>query len=305
MKRVRLVVAFPFILGIFIGTLITSFLMLAVQSIDEEPLQEATIEDSFPEFNIEVRDEADSFPEELKEAPVFAPSKLASYNVLTSRNALKDQGLAIHHTWGGEKAIQGSIEFYIYPRAGKEEMDYATARKIPAVSLETDQERDTNGQATDSRGAFKVWASICDTKQDQFLWFVKVRDDTYLRRRRLAKLLSSLNSSEPLFVGNSIAPHGKIREDLGLRDGETYCHEACYILSFKALEKLCPLLPSCQENVRSNNEDVEIARCIRTHLGVNCTAADEVSALLTCSVKNTLPVTLVVFIIGKEIILQC
>lgn len=268
MKRVRLAVAFPFVIGIFIGTMITSFLLLAVQSIDEKPSQEGT---SAPGFDKEARDILDS-----SEERVFLPSKLASYNVLTSRNTLKDQSFAIHRTWGGEKFIKGSIDYYVYPRAGKEEMDFATARKIPVISLEIDEERDMNGLATGSHGAFKLWKKICDEKQGQFLWFVKVQDNTYLRRRQLDGLLSTLNSSEPLFVGKSVLSYGKTREDLGLREGETYCHEACYALSSKALEELCPLLSSCQENIRSDNEDVEVARCIRTHMGVNCTSADEV-----------------------------
>ena len=275
MKRIRLAVAFPFVIGIFIGTSITSFLLLAVQSIDEDPLQENTLEETFPDFSIGEGEEADGFSDKPKQAPVFSPSKLISYNVLTSRKALKDQGFAIHRTWGGEKAIQGSIDFYVYPRAGKEEMDFATARKIPVVSLEADEQRNSNGQARNS-GLFKLWENICNEKQGQYLWFVKVHDDTYLRKRQLASLLSSFNSSEPLFIGKSVSPHGKTREDLGLREGETYCHEACYALSYKLVEKLCPLLPSCQENIRSDNEDVEIARCIRAQLGVNCTTAAEV-----------------------------
>lgn len=39
---------------------------------------------------------------------------------------------------------------------------------------------------------------------------------------------------------------------------------------------LCPVLPTCQEKVMSENEDVEIARCIRNYVGINCTNAYEV-----------------------------
>ena len=39
---------------------------------------------------------------------------------------------------------------------------------------------------------------------------------------------------------------------------------------------LCPVLPTCQEKVMSENEDVEVARCIRNYVGINCTTAYEV-----------------------------
>ena len=49
-----------------------------------------------------------------------------------------------------------------------------------------------------------------------------------------------------------------------------------YAISWKTLELLCPVLPTCQEKARSENEDVEVARCIRIYAGINCTTAHEV-----------------------------
>lgn len=273
-KRIRLATVIPFVLGIFFGTMITSFLVLAVQSIDEElPLQKDAVDNKLAEPQ---REPPDKFLEEVQieaQAETFSPSQLASYNVLTSRTALKERSFAIHQTWGGEKAIRGSVNYYVHPGAGKEEMDFANSRKMPVISLKTNE----MGSIMDNGGSFKLWKSICTQKLEHFLWFVKIRDDVYLRRTSLVKLLSSLNSSEALLVGHFILPRGKMREDLGLREGESYCHEACYALSQKALRLFCPKLDSCQENARSINEDVEVARCMRTHFGVNCTAAAEVT----------------------------
>lgn len=283
--RLKLAVVLPFVLGIFIGTLLTSFLILAVQSIDEEaPLQKSVPEERLAEPALEERESLDMLQEEVQvrtQTQTILPTKAVSYNVLTSRGTLKEQSFAIHRTWGGEKAIQGSIDYYVHPRAGKEEMDFATSRKIPVTSLEIEQGKEL---AVANRGIFKLWKNICTKKLRQYRWFVKARDDVYLRRGMLEKLLSSLNSSEALFVGDSITPRGIIREDLGLREGESYCHEGCYALSWRALEMLCPKLEACQEDARSTNEDVEVARCMRTYFGVNCTAAMEVSmhlALIT------------------------
>lgn len=269
MRRIRLAVVIPFFLGIFLGTMITSFLTMTVQSIDEELPQHREVVSE-----VELREEnSPDDPENIEEAPSFLPSRLASYNVLTSTAAVREQSFAIHRTWGGEKAIKESIEYYVYPRAGREEIDFATFRKMPITSLEFEQEE---ADRRASAGTFKLWRNICDKKQEDYLWFVKVQDDVYLKRMQLGRLLSSLNSSEPLFVGKSVFPSGRERDDLGLRNGESYCHATCYALSQKALKMLCPKLESCQENAGSTNEDVEIARCLRTHYKINCTAATEV-----------------------------
>ena len=246
---------------------------MTVQSIDEELPQHSE------EVVSEVEQREEMSPddtENIEEAPTLIPSRLASYNVLTSTLAVKEQGFGIHRTWGGEKAVQESMEYYVYPRAGREEIDFATFRKMPITSLEFEQEEAARRANADNQGTFKLWKNICDKKQEDYLWFVKVQDSVYLKRTRLERLLSSLNSSEPLFLGKSVFPSGRERDDLGLRNGESYCHAACYALSQKALKMLCPKLESCQENAGSTNEDVEIARCLRTHFKINCTAATEV-----------------------------
>lgn len=275
--RIKLAVALPFILGIFLGTMITSFLMLAVQSIDEEsPIQRGIAGEDFAEPEPDGAESPEDTSDEVEvqtEVPTLSPSRLVSYNILTSEAMFKDRGFAIHRTWGSGKAIQKSMEYYLYPRAGKEEISFATSKKMQVTSLELEGEE----EMMENQGTFKLWKSICDKKLDDYLWFVKLHDVVYLRRTSLTKLLSSLNSSESLFVGKAVFPSGKRREDLGLREGESYCHEACYVLSWKAMKLLCPKLDTCQENARSTNEDVEIARCLKTHLQVHCTAATEVS----------------------------
>ena len=280
-KRIKLAVAVPFVLGVFIGTMITTFLILAVQSINEElPVQEEIVD---KKFIVKPPDhEGGDVQENTKvRKRVISQNIMVSYNVLSSRDMFKRNSFAIHRTWGGENAIQKIIHYYV-PYAGKEEMDFAASRKMPVVSLENERIREAAEEnrsvvaAKKEDGVFMLWENICSKKLQHYLWFVKVRDDVYLRKSSLEKLLSSLNSSETLFVGNPVSSDGKPREDLGLLDGESYCHEASYVLSWKALESLCPNLKSCQKNARSSNGDVEIARCLRMHSGVNCTAAKEV-----------------------------
>lgn len=275
--RIRLAVAIPFVLGIFLGTMITSFLLVAVQTIDEEaPKQRDITDEGLAEPELDDSEPLQDGDQVQTEVPSLSPSRLVSYNVITSKASLmKGQSLAIHHTWGGEKAIRESMEYYVSPRAGKEEIKFAASRRIHITSLELTEDEENN--EIENQGTFRLWKNVCDKKLGKFLWFVKLRDDVYLRRKGLVQLLSSLNSSEPLLVGKAVFPSGMAREDLGLREGESYCDEASYILSWKAVKMLCPRLETCQENVRSTNEDVEIARCMKTQFQLNCTAATEVS----------------------------
>ena len=269
MKRVKIATILPFALGVFIGTMITSFLLLTVQSIDEGP----PVKNTAPLVDQGTDRTPVPHQEEVEEEP-FAAAQLISFNVLTSQASFTALGAAIHRTWGGEQAIQGNIDYYIHPRARKEELDFASSRKMRAISLEATDREFENSRT--GHGTFKLWENICVNKQQQYLWFVKARDDVYLRRKLLESLLSSLNSSEAIFLGSTIHPTGKERENLGLREGEGYCHEGCYVLSQKALRLLCPKLEMCRDNARSTNEDVEVARCLREQYGLNCTIASEV-----------------------------
>ena len=284
MRRIKLSFLIPFVLGIFIGTLITTFLILAVQSIDEEPNLQGDITDAKAELSEE---EIEEYLPEISQKRAKSPSQLVSYNVLTSREAIKEGSFFIHQTWGSEKAINKHINYYVHPFARKEEADFAASRKMSIVSLL--KESDTH-QGT---GVFEMWTDICHRKSEKYLWFVKTRDNVYLKKKNLESLLSVLNSSEPMLLGRQISPSGKTREDLGLREDESYCHEACYILSWKAMEKLCSNLESCQENARSTNEDVEIARCLKIHADINCTAATEVGD--QCSRSRIIIILLIFF----------
>lgn len=270
--RIRLSVALPFVLGIFLGTLITSFLMLALRSIDEEMPVEGIIKDKLSEVQT-----VEEFQEQY--APVrtqiVTNSHLVSYNVLTEEGMLREHAYGSYQTWANEEAVRDKVDYFVFPYAGdKEDVDFALSKKMPVISLEDE----TAPVRTGTSGVFKLWERVCHQKREQYLWFAKIRDNVYLRRRELEDLLSSMNSSEPLLVGKAVHPSGKEREDLGLRKGENYCHEASYVLSWMALELLCPRLKSCQENARSFNEDIEIARCLRLHAGINCTTSTEVKA---------------------------
>merc|ERR1711976_891311 len=60
------------------------------------------------------------------------------------------------------------------------------------------------------------------------------------------------------------------REELGL-NGHNFCMGGPgVILSRKAMEGLCPKIDECIADVVSKEEDVELGRCVRKHLGIEC-----------------------------------
>ena len=219
-RKVRPATAFPFTLGVFSGTLITTFLCLALRSMDDEG---ATVMIREPGARAEI----------LK-VPVAAihlqdsrpnPRKLVSYNVVSSKEALKTRAFAIHRTWGDN--VKDNIDYYVFPSAGNEDLNFAYNRRIPMISLDSESKRfgiDTS--FNNFQGVFKTWTDICTKKSKDYQWFVKLKDSAYVRTRKFEKLISSLNSSEPVFVGHSVVPFGSERDELGLWEGESYCLEA-------------------------------------------------------------------------------
>jgi len=219
-RKVRPATAFPFTLGVFSGTLITTFLCLALRSMDDEG---ATVMIREPGAKAEI----------LK-VPVAAthlqdskpnPRKLVSYNVISAKEALKTRAFAVHRTWGDN--VKENIDYYVFPSAGNEEINFAYTRRIPVISLDSESKRfgfDTD--LNNFQGVFKTWKNICAKKSKDYQWFVKLQDKTYLRTHKFEKLISSLNSSEAVFVGHSVVPFGSERDELGLWEGESYCLEA-------------------------------------------------------------------------------
>ena len=278
-RRVRLATAFPFVLGVFSGTLITAFLFLAVRSIDDLegdgspfPGLEAVNEESKA---LSARENELQPPESTGERRAsFLPRRIASFNVLISSDT---RGLAVEKTWASAAKTKQDAEFYLLPSVQLEEETVAAMKKrVQVTSLVTKD--DVIYGRNNYQGVFDLWRDICERKLDKYHWFVQLKDNVYVQAEKLERLLSSLNSSKPILIGHSITPVGYARDELGLREGESYCFEGGYAVSWKTLEMVCPFLSACQDGSKSENEDVEIARCIREHAGINCTANLQVHA---------------------------
>ena len=267
-NKIRPATAVPFTLGVFTGTMLTAFLVLSLRSIEPEILVNHELGTKSPQVATPPQIKISRPKMTSRNLPTL---KTISYNIVTSSDNLQTRVLPIHRTWGG--GVE-DIQYYLHQPGGETEINFAAKKRIPLVSLES-------SELSSGQGVFRMWMDICERKSSQYNWFMKLKDDAYVNTEALERLLASMNSSEPLLIGRSVYPTEEDGEEVGLSDGESYCSESGYVVSWGAMQMLCPVLPWCWENTRSENEDVEMARCLRMSGNVNCTVASEASDNIT------------------------
>lgn len=273
LKRVRLTTVLPFTAGVFLGTLITLFLVLTLRSIDDDESihsvsADARVFPSKPRIHKVKNGHLTDISDETTR------KELVSYSVVLPRSELKARGLAAHKTWAS--GLGDRVNFYLSSPAGDEEINFAYKRRMPIIALDSKSRSGTSDTLLINGGTMRTFLDVCKRDVGKYQWYAKIHDTTYVRTKALESILVTLNSSEAHFIGHQILPEGREREELGLREGEGYCMEMGYVMSVRTLRLLCPMLQYCRENARSENEDVEIARCVRLAAGINCTSSREV-----------------------------
>lgn len=102
---------------------------------------------------------------------------------------------------------------------------------------------------------------------------------------KLEEFLRSLNSSKPLYLGQTGL--GNIEElgKLGLEPGENFCMGGPgMIFSREVLRRMVPHIGECLQEMYTTHEDVEVGRCVRRFGGTQCVWSYEVSDSVDCSV---------------------
>ena len=94
---------------------------------------------------------------------------------------------------------------------------------------------------------------------------------------KLEEFLRSLNSSKPLYLGQTGL--GNIEElgKLGLEPGENFCMGGPgMIFSREVLRRMVPHIGECHREMYTTHEDVEVGRCVRRFGGTQCVWSYEV-----------------------------
>lgn len=119
-------------------------------------------------------------------------------------------------------------------------------------------------------------------------WQTRQRNNSNLfsfSGEKLEEFLRSLNSSKPLYLGQTGL--GNIEElgKLGLEPGENFCMGGPgMIFSREVLRRMVPHIGECLREMYTTHEDVEVGRCVRRFGGTQCVWSYEVSDGVNCNV---------------------
>ena len=166
-------------------------------------------------------------------------------------------------TWS--KTIPGKVEFF-----SSEGSD--TSISIPVVPL-----RGVYDSYPPQKKSFMILNYMHDHYLDKYEWFMRADDDVYIKGDRLESFLRSLNSSEPLFLGQTGLGTTEEMGKLALEPGENFCMGGPgVIMSREVLRRMVPHIGKCLREMYTTHEDVEVGRCVRRFAGVQCVWSYEV-----------------------------
>ncbi|XP_035690613.1 chondroitin sulfate synthase 1-like isoform X1 [Branchiostoma floridae] len=196
--------------------------------------------------------------------------------VLTAKKYLQSRAVAVYETWG--KQVPGKVEFF-----SAYDPKHRTPRGIPVV---------TNIPGIDDtyppqKKSFLMLKYMHDFYIDKYEWFIRADDDAYIRVDKLQRFLRLVNSSKPLYIGQSGS--GKKNEigKLGLGPSDNYCMGGPgVILSRETLRRIAPHISHCLKNMYSKHEDVEIGICIKRFANVSCTRASDAERIFFSDYRN-------------------
>ncbi|PKU34627.1 hypothetical protein llap_15069 [Limosa lapponica baueri] len=160
-------------------------------------------------------------------------------------------------TWS--KTIPGKVEFF-----SSEGSD--TSIPIPIVPLPG-----VDDSYPPQKKSFMMLKYMHDHYLDKYEWFMRADDDVYIKGDKLENFLRSLNSSEPLFLGQTGLGTTEEMGKLALEPGENFCMGGPgVIMSREVLRRMVPHIGECLREMYTTHEDVEVGRCVRRFAGVQC-----------------------------------
>ncbi|CAF2064629.1 unnamed protein product [Rotaria magnacalcarata] len=171
--------------------------------------------------------------------------------ILTAPKSILTRAKAVHQTW----APQCDQYFFIteYPRETMTPEQIQFAEQIPIAPIENI----TAGYDHLTQKSTLAFLFAYEYYFDDFDWFVKADDDTFLFVDHLKTFLSEQNASEPVTFGYNF----KLHVPKGYHSGG-----ASYVLSRESLRRfyVAHQDPGTKCRKDGGSEDVEIARCLRT-----------------------------------------
>ncbi|XP_062602909.1 chondroitin sulfate synthase 1-like [Saccostrea cucullata] len=194
--------------------------------------------------------------------------------VITAKKFLDTRAVAAFDTW--TSTCQGVCKVLFFSSEG------SFSNKIPIISIDG-----VDDSYPPQRKSLLMLKYMYDNYINNFEWFMRVDDDVFIKGDRIEKLLRSINSSIPQYIGQ--AGIGK-KEELGklyLNKNENFCMGGPGVaFSHMTLRMFAPHVGECLQNLLTTHEDVEVGRCVRDHTGVSCTWAFEMQRLFFQNYKE-------------------
>lgn len=186
--------------------------------------------------------------------------------VMTAKNFLRGRAKAVYDTWG--KQVPGRIAFF--------SSEGSHSAELPVIAL-----RGVDDRYPPQKKSFMMLYYMYEHFIDRFEWFARTDDDVYINTDKLERLLRSVDSSKPQFIGQAGKGNSEEFGLLSLEFDENFCMGGPgVILSRETLRRVAPHIPTCLRNLYSTHEDVEIGRCVQKFAGIPCTWNYEMQSIL-------------------------
>lgn len=198
-----------------------------------------------------------------------APRRFLYVGVMTAQKYLASRAVAAYKTWA--RSVPGRVEFF--SSAGSEVVPLPAP--LPLVALPG-----VDDSYPPQKKSFMMLKYIHDHHLQQYEWFMRADDDVYVRGERLERFLRSLNSSKPLYLGQTGLGVAEELGRLALEPGENFCMGGPgMIFSREVLRRMVPHIGTCLREMFTTHEDVEVGRCVRRFGGTQCVWSYEMQQL--------------------------
>lgn len=201
--------------------------------------------------------------------PVNRPTRFLYVGVMTAKKYLRSRAVAAYNTWAS--SIPGKVEFFSSEGSGT----VHAPGPLPVVSL-----AGVDDSYPPQKKSFMMLKYIHDHYLDKYEWFMRADDDVYIRGEKLELFLRSLNSSKPLYIGQTGLGMAEELGRLALEPGENFCMGGPgMIFSREVLRRMVPHIGTCLREMYTTHEDVEVGRCVRRFGGTQCVWSYEMQQL--------------------------
>ncbi|XP_072928097.1 chondroitin sulfate synthase 3-like [Hemitrygon akajei] len=217
----------------------------------------------------EAEEEGEDEEEEAEGRQGASDKHFLYVGVMTAKKYLDSRAVAAYRTW--VPSIPGKVEFF--SSEGSDQLPLPVP--IPLVSL-----AGVDDSYPPQKKSFMMLKYMHDLYLERYEWFMRADDDVYIKGSRLEELLRSLNSSQPLYLGQTGLGTSQELGKLALEPGENFCMGGPgMIFSREVLRRMVPHLGECLRQMYTSHEDVEIGRCVRRFGGTQCVWSYEMQQL--------------------------